>query len=188
MPEQPEKMDAVQKMILKQPGGKWLLPHWQDGPYSLVPFDRHADMDERVRILLDAHDPLIKAIPVVDEYNMCVGSVYAFSEYTLAMVKAYETEELGLDMVESNIVAPFPAAPTSQEIVECLPRLIGFENDVMAERRVAAEPLFATLRAANPDLVLATIAGVCPAGYSWAAESRDVLELLTTVVGIITEA
>lgn len=129
-----ENIAAVEKWLTENlPGGEHILPHWQDGPYWLITV---ADAEERgtnwqAKLLLAAHTPLVRHLPVASYDELMTCDIYAVSKFVRDTL-VWHTEEGGLQTGE-NPIGPFDERPGAERLLEALPGLIGLDSDIYAD-------------------------------------------------------
>lgn len=181
-------LDVVERMILDQPGGEWILPHWQEGPYWLVPIDPAGTVPYDAQVIKEAHEPVLPLAPAFDGIDVVSCSVHAFSKYAWAVVQANEYEDEGLRPLWDNLVGPLDAPPTPADVLAALPTLLGTQDAKLASHKEQIDAALAVLLAADPALVLPTLSALTPAQFSWVDDGENLAAILTAAAGVVIDA
>lgn len=176
------------------PGGQHVLPHWQDGPYWLVPMTRSSAESYHVSIVLDAHDPLATGLPFEDgsgEFRPI--EVYALGQFAKHMSEWYNEPDVdGLELHSEHVMGPYDAPPSAADVVAALPLLLNLDH-----AKEQAAPVLAALQGLDPAGVLVSLAAiydaspvpVCPATDDGEDDEDDpdsvsIIEILSAVAGV----
>lgn len=168
-----------QELVGVLPGGKWILPHWQEGPYWLVIVQYAPDPNWQVQLVIEAIQPLVTGLPrwCHDLDTVTPVDVYALPQFLADLLRWHAGEELFL---AEQAVGPFDTWPTAADAVRHLRELVGMTPEQGMEIYEDLEPVLeqalTTLTAAGPG-ALQALAGLdldaLAASEEWARQGMS---------------
>lgn len=147
-------IDDVERYLREHlPGGQWILPHWQDGPYRIVPVSSTRDAHREALLLLAAFTPLATSFPLYNGFVVETADIYAVPHYVFQTL-VWHQEEYGLTLELECVgdgTITYDEPPTEQAILDMLEDLTSVDDGAFAGHRDQLLSAIATLRAAGTD-------------------------------------
>lgn len=171
------------------PGGLWVLPHWQEGPFHLVPVGEFEGRARRggAKKLLAASALVCADLPMYDGDTYSAVDVYAVSDFVLHYLTRYGADDGAPD---AHSLGPYDALPGASDLVQWLPELMALDSQYAG---AAVEKALADLKVADPAEVLMALATFDPAALVGVrppdalSETTPAVDYLAAALGAIAK-
>lgn len=184
---QTETRRTLEHWLSKQlPGGKYILPHWDDGPYYLVPVLSSTDANWQARVVLDAHTPLTERLWIRAGWGeeMAQVRVYALSQFCTDTLTWHESE-YELELHQDGLTGPYDTRPGPAELIAALDQIIGLPKPEDRSEEMSAA--LTALRATAPTEALAALTTITKDTIDNHVDDTDPMEMvLTTAAAVAT--
>lgn len=128
----PQALHQVhQWLTAEMPGGKYIWPHWQEGPYFVVAATAVEDVNWQAQTILDAH-PSLATVPYWDGIGLDCADLRAVSTFGCDTLHWHQGEG-ELTLTDSPPVGPLDAPPTPNNVLNHLPHILGIHEPDCAD-------------------------------------------------------
>lgn len=177
----PEAEQAILDWLTKSlPGGRWIAPHWKDGPWYLVPVLAAEDVNWQIRLILDAFPPLLENLPIDNGWSLERPPIHAVPEFIHDTLNWHEDPETGLSLFAESIIGPLDHEPTLADVLANLTAIMTMSRDDPGD---IAE-LVAKLPTDDPATTLAALCSLDPSVAD--EDDREALVVLLECAVAIT--
>lgn len=183
MPHNTARDDVEYWLKNTYPGGSWILPHWDAGPFWLLPIPDPGAATGGTRRLLAASSRVAKRMPIHDGDSYSRADIYAVPNFTRDYL-------IATGAAAPELATFFPLLPGAGDLVAVLGELLGVTSPD-APHSTAVRDVLVALREAHPDEVLTAFAALDPEFLHGehppapGVGSQPLLAYLTAIAGMV---